>query len=175
MSKLERGYVQVYTGDGKGKTTAAFGLALRAVGKDLRVVIVQFMKADPSYGEIRAARRLGIDVVQAGLDHYVRKGEVTSDDLAAAARGFAKARQLVMSAEYDLVILDELITSLYFDLLPLADVLALLREKPRSVELVLTGRRAPDEVVAAADLVTEMRAVKHYYDAGVLAREGIEY
>ena len=175
MSKLRKGYVQVYTGDGKGKTTAAFGLALRAIGKGLRVVVVQFMKAGPTWGEIRAAEMLGFDVVQVGLDHWVRKGEATDADRRAAGEGFAKARELVVSGAFDLVILDELMTSLSFELIPLDDVLALMREKPSHVELVLTGRGAPDAVVAAADLVTEMRAVKHYFDKGVPAREGIEF
>jgi cob(I)alamin adenosyltransferase len=175
VSPLRRGYVQVYTGDGKGKTTAALGLALRALGHDLRVVVVQFMKADPSWGEIVMARRIGLDVRQAGLDHWVRKGEATDDDRRAAAEGFAGAREIVLGGAFDLVILDELLTALYFELVSLADVLRLFGEKPAHVELVVTGRRAPDEVVAAADLVTEMCAVKHYYDAGVPAREGIEY
>jgi len=169
------GYVQVYTGDGKGKTTAAFGLAMRAAGRGLRVLIVQFMKADPTWGEIVSAERLGIEIEQAGLDHWVIKGEATADDLRAAAAGFARARDLVNGGRYDVVVLDELVTALFFELVPLGDVLDLLSGKPGHVELVLTGRRAPDKLVAAADLVTEMRPVKHYYDAGIDAREGIEY
>jgi len=113
--------------------------------------------------------------VQVGLDHWVRKGEATDADRRAAGEGFAKARELVVSGAFDLVILDELMTSLFFELIALDDVLALMREKPSHVELVLTGRGAPDAVVAAADLVTEMRAVKHYFDKGVPAREGIEF
>ena len=170
-----RGYVQVYTGDGKGKTTAAFGLAMRAAGRDLRVLILQFMKADPAWGEIVSARRLGIAVEQVGLDHWVFKDKVSADDLAAAAAGFARARELVASGDYDVVVLDELVTAVFFELVPLDDVLRLLAEKPQHVELVITGRRAPDEIVAAADLVTEMRPIRHYYDSGVAAREGIEY
>jgi len=175
MGEPRTGYVQVYTGDGKGKTTAAFGLAMRAVGRGLRALILQFMKADPSWGEIVSARELGIDVEQVGLDHWVFKGEATADDLAAAAAGFARARELVMGGGFDVVVLDEVITAVFFELVPLDDVLRLLADKPQHVELVLTGRRAPDELVAAADLVTEMRPLKHYYDAGVEAREGIEY
>jgi cob(I)alamin adenosyltransferase len=175
VSAERRGYVQVYTGDGKGKTTAALGLALRALGHDLRVVLVQFMKADPTWGEIVAARRLGLEVIQAGLDHWVRKGKATADDLAAAALGLARARDLVLSGRFDVVVLDELVTALYFELIPLADVLALVADKPAHTELVITGRRAPAELIAAADLATEMRPLKHYFDAGVEAREGIEY
>jgi len=175
MVDRRAGYVQVYTGDGKGKTTAAFGLAMRAAGRGLRALVLQFMKADPSWGEIVSARRLGIAVEQVGLDHWVFKGKVTADDRAAAAAGFARARDLVMGGDYDVVVLDELATALFFELIPLDDVLRLLADKPRHVELVVTGRRAPDELLAAADLVTEMRPLKHYYDAGVQAREGIEF
>ena len=117
------GYVQVYTGDGKGKTTAAFGLAMRAAGRGLRVLVLQFMKADPSWGEIVSAGRLGIAVEQVGLDHWVIKGKATPDDLRAAAAGFVRARDLVASGEYDLVVLDELITALFFELVSLDDVL----------------------------------------------------
>ena len=169
------GYVQVYTGDGKGKTTAGFGLAMRAAGRGLRVLVLQFMKADPTWGEIVSAGRLGIAIEQVGLDHWVHKGKITPDDSAAAAAGFRRARELVIGGAYDVIVLDELITALFFELVTLDDVLGLLRDKPTHVELVLTGRRAPAEIVAAADLVTEMRPLKHYYDAGVGAREGIEY
>jgi cob(I)alamin adenosyltransferase len=169
------GLVQVYTGDGKGKTTAALGLVLRALGHDLRVAVLQFMKADPTWGEIVMLRRLGVEVVQCGLDHWVIKGEATEEDLAAAAEGFSRARGLVMGGDYDVVVLDELVTALFFELVSLDDVLRLMRDKPGHVELVITGRRAPDELLEAADLVTEMVARKHYYDAGVEAREGIEY
>jgi cob(I)alamin adenosyltransferase len=169
------GLVQVYTGDGKGKTTAALGLALRARGHDLRVIMIQFMKADPDWGEIRMAGEIGVDVLQVGLDHWVIKGEATAEDLAAAAAGFAKAREIVGLAVHDVVILDELATAVFFELVPLDDVLTLMRDKPPSVELVITGRRAAPEIIAAADLVTEMKPLKHYYDAGIPAREGIEY
>ncbi len=118
MSGQRTGYVQVYTGDGKGKTTAAFGLAMRAAGHGLRVLVLQFMKADPTWGEIVSAGRLGIDVEQVGLDHWVVKGEASADDLAAAAAGFARAREYVASGEYDVVVLDELVTALYFELVP---------------------------------------------------------
>jgi cob(I)alamin adenosyltransferase len=169
------GFVQVYTGDGKGKTTAALGLALRARGHGLRVIMIQFMKSDPDWGEIRMAAEIGVDVLQVGLDHWVIKGEATAEDLAAAAAGFAKAREIVLMGVHDVVVLDELVTAMLFALVPLDHVLALMRDKPPSVELVLTGRGASAEIIAAADLVTEMKPLKHYYDAGVAAREGIEY
>ena len=169
------GYVQIYTGDGKGKTTAALGLALRAWGHDKRVVFLQFMKADPTWGEIVALQRLGIDVLQVGLGHWLHKGKVRDEDLEAAAAGFARAREIVASGLFDVVVLDEVWTAVFFELVPLADVLALMRDKPAAVELVMTGRRAPQEAIDAADLVTEMRPLKHYFDAGVPARRGIEF
>ena len=175
MSEPHRGYVQVYTGDGKGKTTAALGLVMRALGQGLRPVVLQFMKSDPSWGEIVTLRKLGVDVVQCGLDHWVRKGAVSAEDVAAAAAGFEKARALVDGGLYELVVLDELVTALHFELVPLGDVLAMIAAKPPQVELIITGRGAPPELLAAADLATEMRPLKHYYDAGVQARPGIEY
>jgi cob(I)alamin adenosyltransferase len=114
-------------------------------------------------------------VQQCGLDHWVFADKVTDEDRAAAAEGFARARTLVQSGDYDLVVLDELVTAVYFELVPLSGVLELIREKPAAVELVITGRRAPGELIAAADLATEMRPLKHYFDAGVQARPGIEY
>lgn len=175
MATEREGFVHLYTGDGKGKTTAALGLVLRALGKGLKPAVLQFMKSDPTWGEIVTLLRLGVPVVQCGLDHWVFKGEATEADLAAAAAGLERARALVLSGEYDLVVLDELITAVFFELLPLDSVLALIAARPGAVELVITGRRAPEELIAAADLVTEMRPLKHYYDAGVQARRGIEY
>jgi len=175
MARLTEGYVQVYTGDGKGKTTAALGLVLRAVGQGLRVIVVQFMKSNPNWGEVVSLRKLGVAVQQCGLDHWVLEGEASAEDLAAAAAGFAKARALVESGGYDLVVLDELITAVFFELVPVDDVLAMMAAKPVAVELVMTGRHAPLEIIAAADLVTEMRPLKHYGDAGVTARPGIEF
>lgn len=175
MNEGRAGYVQIYTGDGKGKTTAAFGLALRATGQGLRAIVVQFMKADATWGEVQAASRLGVPVEQVRLDHWVRKGMASADDLGAAAAGFERAREVVQSGDYDVVILDELMTSVFFELVLASDVVRLLRNKPQHAELVLTGRRAPAELVEAADLVTEMRSIKHYFDRGVGARRGIEY
>jgi len=175
MTRLTEGYVQVYTGDGKGKTTAALGLVLRAVGQGLRVIVVQFMKSNPNWGEVVSLRKLGVPVQQCGLDHWVLEGEASAEDLAAAAAGFAKARALVESGDYDLVVLDELVTALFFGLVSLDSVLAIVASRPAAVELVMTGRHAPPQIIAAADLVTEMRPLKHYSDAGVKARSGIEF
>ena len=175
MTAVRQGYVQIYTGDGKGKTTAALGLIVRALGQGLRPAVLQFMKSDPSWGEIVTLKKLGVPVAQCGLDHWVLQGEASEADLGAAAAGLAKARAMVGSGDYELVVLDELITAVFFELIPVADVLAMMAAKPSAVELVMTGRRAPAVLVAAADLVTEMRPLKHYYDAGIEARPGIEY
>jgi cob(I)alamin adenosyltransferase len=175
VSADREGYVQIYTGDGKGKTTAALGLVVRALGRDLKVCLLQFMKSDPTWGEIVTLKRLGVPVQQCGLDHWVIKGEASEEDLAAAAAGLAKARARVESGDFDLVVLDELMTAVSFELVGVDDVLAVIAAKPPGVELVMTGRGAPEELVAAADLATEMRPLKHYYDAGVKARPGIEY
>ena len=175
-AKTERtGLVQIYTGEGKGKTTASLGLLLRSWGHDHRLLFLQFMKAEPGIGEIVALERLQVPVIQTGLDHWVSPRGVTDEDREAAAAGLAKAREFVMSGDYDVVVLDEVWTAVRFDLLPLADVLALMREKPEHTELVTTGRDAPDEAIAAADLATEMRPLKHYFEQGVKARIGIEF
>jgi cob(I)alamin adenosyltransferase len=175
VPRLNQGYVQLYTGDGKGKTTAALGLIVRALGQGLRPVVLQFMKSDPTWGEIVTLKKLGVPVRQCGLDHWVYKDKVSEEDLVAAAAGFDEAKALVESGEYDLVVLDELVTALFFELVPVGRVLEMIAGKPPAVELVITGRRAPEELVAAADLVTEMRPLKHYFDAGVKARAGIEF
>jgi len=148
---------------------------LRALGQGLRPAVLQFMKADPNWGEIVTLKKLGVPVQQCGLDHWVFAGKISDEDRAAAAEGFARARALVESGDYDLVVLDELVTAVFFELVPVSGVLDLIREKPEQVELVITGRRAPEELVAAADLATEMRPLKHYFDAGVQARPGIEF
>jgi cob(I)alamin adenosyltransferase len=175
VTPLERGYAQLYTGDGKGKTTAALGLVVRALGQGLRPAVLQFMKADPTWGEIVTLKKLGVPVQQCGLDHWVFKGEASDEDLAAAAAGFDRAKALVEGGDYDLVVLDELVTAVFFELIPVTRVTDLIAGKPEAVELVITGRRAPEELIEAADLVTEMRPLKHYFDAGVQARPGIEF
>jgi len=171
-----RGYVQVYTGDGKGKTTAALGLALRAAGHGLRTYIGQFAKGQPS-GEREAAKRLGGLIVIEAYGSGKFLGGARPPDPAEVARardGLARARAAMLSGEYRIVVLDEVNVALGFGLLSVAEVLAVVRAKPEAVELVLTGRGAPPELIEAADLVSDIRAVKHFFDQGIEAREGIE-
>ena len=172
--RLSRAYVQVYTGDGKGKTTAALGLALRASGHGLRTYIGQFMKGQP-YGELEALRdhRL-ITIEQYGDVRCIHREEVTSEHLDQAHRGLERVREAMLSGEYDIVVLDEVNVTIWFGMLDVEKVLALLDQRPAHVEVILTGRRAPQELIERADLVTEMRMVKHYYEQGVMARKGIE-
>ena len=172
---LEQGRLQVYTGNGKGKTTAALGLALRAVGRGLRVHLMQFMKGQ-SYSELNSLTRLAPELTfeQVGRDSFIRKGEATAVDIAMAGEALARAFPLVTSGDYDVVILDELNCAIYFDLVPLADVLELIRRRAPRTELVITGRNAPPELIDLADLVTEMCEIKHYYHLGQDARPGIE-
>lgn len=176
MSKgrLSKGYVQVYTGDGKGKTTSALGLALRAWGHRMRTYIGQFMKGQ-SYGELEALREHPfITIEQYGDVRCIRREEVAPEHVAQARRGLERAREAMLSGHYDIVVLDEVNVAIWFGLLTVEEVLAFLDQRPQTVEVVLTGRRAPPELLERADLVTEMRQVKHYYERGVLAREGIE-
>ena len=167
--------MQVYTGNGKGKTTAALGLALRAVGHGLRVYIMQFMKGQ-SYGELVSVQRLAPELTleQVGRDTFIFPDRIDPVDAEMAQAAFARARQLVSSGEYDLVILDEFNGAVALGLIPLADALDLIRGKAPQTELVLTGRDAHAQIVELADLVTEMREIKHYYTVGQQARRGIE-
>lgn len=172
--RSERGCVQVYTGDGKGKTTAALGLALRASGRGYPVYIGQFMKGQ-DYGELHALPRLGsVTHEQYGDPGWVYKGKVTEEQRTLAQIGLEKARAALVSGNYRIVILDEINMALWFELVSLEAVLELLEARPPQVELVLTGRRADPAILERADLITEMREVKHYYAQGVPAREGIE-
>lgn len=168
------GYVQVYTGDGKGKTTAAMGLAVRAVGAGLRVYFGQFMKKF-DYSEIITLKRLAGDITldQYGTGNYVI-GRPTSEDVAAARQGLDHLGEAMTSGQYDVIIADEANVAVALGLIEENAILALIGKRPAAVELVLTGRGATPAIIAAADLVTEMKPVKHYYDVGVMARKGIE-
>lgn len=174
MSEL--GLMQVYTGEGKGKTTAALGLALRAWGHGLRVCIIQFMKKGDEYGEVEALRRLGgIELYQFGADRLIFKGEHCQEDVDLAERGLQMAQDALGSNDYDMVILDEINVVMDFGILPAEKVLRTVRGRDPEVEVVLTGRNAPEEVLKEADLVTIMKMEKHPYESGVMARKGVEF
>jgi cob(I)alamin adenosyltransferase len=176
----ERGLVLVYTGDGKGKTTAALGVAIRAAGRGKRVLIIQFIKSPQrTYGEKLVLDRLGIEIHQTGVGFTWTKTPEEHREALRKAWQFTKDK--VMNGGYDVVILDELNNALAIDrfpvedVLPLPEVLELIKSRPQGMHLVITGRNAKPEVTEIADLVTEMKAVKHYYDEGVPAVLGIEY
>ena len=171
---LKKGYVHVYTGNGKGKTTAALGLALRASGAGLKVYIQQFAKNKES-GEIKALHRIyNIKVSQCGSGPFII-GKPAIADIECAIKGFEEAKKNILSGKYDLVILDEINIAVKIGLLETEDVIDIIRKKPRNVELVLTGRGCPSSIIKMADLVTEMREVKHPYRRGIVGRRGIEY
>ena len=171
---FDTGYVQIYTGDGKGKTTAALGLALRAAGAGLRVYIAQFIKSG-DYSEIKALGRYEdrITVEQFGLGRFI-KGQPAPEDVSAARKGLQAIRRALDSGKYQVVIMEEGNVAAACGLFPVDEILALMENKPQPVELIITGRGADARVIEKADLVTEMRAVKHYYEVGVAARVGIE-
>jgi len=172
---LEKGLVHVYTGPGKGKTTAALGLGIRAVGAGLKVYMIQFMKGR-RYSELDSLRNTpNFTIVQYGRDEFVSKEKPEKIDIDLAQKGFAHAKEIIKSEKYDLVILDEINVAVDFKLIDLKDVLKLIKEKPKKLELVLTGRYANPELVKVADLVTEMLEIKHPYQKGVKARKGIDY
>jgi cob(I)alamin adenosyltransferase len=174
---LTKGYVQVYTGNGKGKSTAALGLAFRAMGQGLKIYIGQFMKGH-HYGELESARKAypGIVIEQYGKDAFIHaQNPPSEEDLRLSQEGLTRAREAMLSGIYSVVILDEIITAYNFHLVSLAEIEAVIADKPEEVELILTGRYAPLELISAADLVSEIVEVKHYYQQGVSARKGIEY
>lgn len=169
-----KGYVQIYTGDGKGKTTAAIGLALRAAGAGLKVFIAQFVKSG-KYSEILALEKLSDTITcrQYGSGCWLR-GEPGEEDIRLARSGLEEVRGVIQAGLHDVVILDEANITTHFGLISVDDLLALIDVKPPGVELIFTGRKADPRLIDRADLVTEMREVKHYYQNGVEARKGIE-
>jgi cob(I)alamin adenosyltransferase len=167
--------VHIYTGDGKGKTTAAFGLALRAFGRGLKVAIIQFLKGAEPSGEVLASQKLNLfHIERFGANKFFLPGDKDPAHFDEARKGFNRAKELASSGEYDLVIADEIIVACKFGLLSETDLLDLIRARNKNTELVLTGRGATENLIAAADLVTEMRAIKHYFNNCIPARKGIE-
>jgi len=173
---IGKGYIQVYTGNGKGKTTASLGLTVRAAGHGLRSVIIQFMKGWIDYGELRGVEMLSpfVELHQAGRDTFVNRKNPDPEDIRLAREGWELAKTTILERKADIVVLDEINCAVDFGLLPVSEVLDLLQRKPDGMEIVLTGRGAPEEIIAAADLVTEMKEIKHYYDKGLDARIGVE-
>lgn len=173
----ELGMIQVYTGDGKGKTTASLGLAFRACGHGLKVLMVQFMKGDHEYGEIKAEKYLpGLEIKQVGRDCFVNFADPDPIDVGMLQDGWQLAKEAILSKKYDMVILDEINVAMYAKLLPVSEVVDFLKNNDlKQVEVVLTGRMAPDEIIEIADLVTEMREIKHYFSKGIHSRDGFDH
>jgi cob(I)alamin adenosyltransferase len=176
-TKNDRGLVQVFTGEGKGKTTAALGTILRAAGHGLKIYIIFFIKGDYAYGEYKTLASLpGVKLASFGLRQFIYKERgINPEEKKQAEAALAAAREAVNSGLYDLVVLDEIIMALDFKLIAMDDVLSLIKNKPSHLELILTGRRADTRLIEAADLVTDMVNVKHPFDKGIKARRGIEY
>lgn len=176
VSKKRKGLIQVFTGNGKGKTSAALGSILRATGHGFKVFIVFFMKGKYPYGEFSSLPTLpNVEVASFGLRCLIGDREVDPEEVKQAELALKTAREAMLSRKYNMVVLDEVNVAVYFKLIPLDDVVKLIEEKPPEVELILTGRYAEAAVIERADLVTEMTKIKHPYDKGVKARKGIEY
>ena len=176
VKKKGKGLIQVFTGNGKGKTSAALGSILRATGHGLKVFIVFFMKGKYPYGEFSSLPQLSnVDVASFGLRCLVDPNNINPEEIEQAELALKTARQAMLSGKYDMVVLDEVNIAVYFKLIQPDDVIKLVEEKPPDVELILTGRYAETSVIEHADLVTEMVKIKHPYDRGVKARRGIEY
>ncbi len=176
MGKLKQGFVHVYTGNGKGKSTSAVGQAARAAGHGLKIYILQLMKDFP-YGEIKALEHLkeNIEVEQVCKDDWVFKKQLPpEEEKAKALKALNTTKDKMLSGKYDIIILDEAIVSIYFKLIDENVVIELIKSKPSEVELIITGRYCPQSIIDLADLVSEMKEIKHYYNKGVLARKGIE-
>ncbi|MBN1472154.1 MAG: cob(I)yrinic acid a,c-diamide adenosyltransferase [Syntrophaceae bacterium] len=176
LAKTDRGLIIVITGNGKGKTTSAFGQALRAVGQGYKVFILQFMKGR-EYGEFIAAEKYlpNITVRKSGLDSFVMRGNPAAIDIALAQKGLDIAKKSIVSGKYDMVILDEINVALDFKLIKLKEVVDLIKNKPTALNLILTGRYAPKEIIKLADTVSDIQEIKHHYNAGIKDRAGIEY
>jgi len=169
-----KGYFQIYTGNGKGKTTAAIGLAVRAAGAGLNILFAQFVKG-MKYNEITALEQFKqqITIKQYGRRCFIKK-EPQKEDIEIAAKGIKEIDSLIKQGEFDLVILDEACIALYYSLFTVNELLKVIKSRPEHCEIVVTGRNAPLELIEAADLVTEMKEIKHYFNQGVQARNGIE-
>ncbi|MBS3811332.1 MAG: cob(I)yrinic acid a,c-diamide adenosyltransferase [Halanaerobiales bacterium] len=168
-----KGMVQVYTGNGKGKTTSALGLAIRAVGAGLKVFIGQFAKGR-KYSELKSLKKIGnIKVQQYGQKYFI-KNSPNDNDIKSAKKGFNKIKQILKNGDYDLVILDEANIATFYELFTVEELIKAIQNRSKNVEVVITGRMADSKLIEFADLVTEMKEIKHYYQKGIMARTGIE-
>lgn len=174
--KTDHGLVMVITGNGKGKTTAAFGQALRAIGQGYRVFIAQFMKGR-KYGELIAAQKYlpNLTILRSGLDSFVMRDNPAAIDIEMAQKGLIAAKKAIKSGKYDMVILDEINVALDFKLVALSEIVELVKNKPAHLDLILTGRYAPPDLIYLADTVSEVKEIKHHYNTGIKDRAGIEY
>lgn len=177
----KHGYIQVYTGNGKGKTTASLGLAMRALGRCWKVLIIMFMKGGDDYGELNSFRNLSpeiaenLTIVQAGPDRIVYQKDKNETDAAEIKKGWELAKNAIQNDKYNLIILDEANIAIDMGFIDLQEMLQVLKNKPDEMEIVLTGRNARQEIIDIAHLVSEIKPVKHYWDTGISARKGIEY
>lgn len=177
----KHGYIQVYTGDGKGKTTASLGLAMRALGRCWKVLIVMFTKGGDDYGELNSFRNLtptiqdNLTIVQAGLDRIVYTDNKNASDKEEIEKGWKLAKKAILNDEYNLIILDEANIAIDLGFIDVDEVVEVLKNKPEDMEIVLTGRNANQKIIDIAHLVSEIKPVKHYWDTGIIARKGIEY
>ena len=177
----KHGYIQVYTGNGKGKTTASLGLAMRALGRCWKVLIIMFTKGGDNYGELYSFRNLSpeiaenLTIIQAGLDRIVYADNKSEEDAKAIQKGWEYAKKAIKNDEYNLIILDEANIAIDLGFIDLNEMLDVLKNKPEEMEIVLTGRNARQEIIDIAHLVSEIKPVKHYWNTGIAARKGIEY
>lgn len=177
----KHGYIQVYTGDGKGKTTASLGLAMRALGRCWKVLIIMFTKGGSDYGELNSFRNLSpeisqnLTIIQAGLDRIVYTDNQTEADIQEIKNGWQLAQEAIENDKYNLIILDEANIAIDLGIIDVDEVVGVLKNKPEEMEIVLTGRNANPKIIETAHLVSEISPVKHYWDTGVFARKGIEY
>lgn len=177
----KHGYIQVYTGDGKGKTTASLGLAMRALGRCWKVLIIMFTKGGNDYGELNSFRNLSpeisqnLTIIQAGLDRIVYENNKNESDAEAIQQGWQTAKKAIENDEYNLIILDEANIAIDLGFIDVDEVVDVLKNKPEEMEIVLTGRNANQKIIDIAHLVSEIKPIKHYWDTGISARKGIEY
>ena len=177
----QRGYIQVYTGNGKGKTTASLGLAMRALGRNWKVLVIMSTKGGDNYGELNSFRNLSpeiqnnLTIKQAGLNRIVYAHNKCDDDVKEILSGWEIAKKAIQSDEYQLIILDEINIVLDMKFIDIDEVVEVLKNKPKAMEIVLTGRNAHSKIIEVAHLVSKIDPIKHYWDTGIVARKGIEF